>query len=357
MSDNSAPLFKISPGTRTALIIGGLFSAWLILTLVWVLKDARRIHREKQQTRAVNRLGGGGEMTLIPAGRMTMGAIDGAPDEQPMHDVKMRGFWMDRTEVTNEQYSRFVSDSGYRTTAELPSPNPDSSGTLERRAPGAFVFTPPAPASSADGEIAGSFWRYIPGANWRHPEGPESNIQGRGQFPVTLVSWTDAEAFARWAGKRLPTEAEWEYAARGGAIHSPYVWGRELTPGGRWMANVWQGHFPVENTAADGFAGLAPVGQFPANDYGLSDMAGNVWEWCADWYRADYYVKSPHFDPPGPSSSLDPDEPSVPKRVARGGSFLSSVTNGAGFRPSARMKQPPGFASSEIGFRCARSVP
>jgi formylglycine-generating enzyme required for sulfatase activity len=211
--------------------------------------------------------------------------------------------------------------------------------------------------SAAPGQAVGAYWRYVPGANWRHPEGPNSDIQDKMQYPVTQVSWDDANAFASWAGKRLPTEAEWEYAARGGAIHSPFVWGRELKPDGRWMANVWQGRFPVENTAEDGHAGLAPVAQYPVNDYGLSDMAGNVWEWCADWYRADYYIKSPHADPPGPTVSLDPDEPAVPKRVIRGGSYLSSETNGAGYRPSARMKQPAAFTSCEIGFRCARSAP
>jgi formylglycine-generating enzyme required for sulfatase activity len=286
-------------------------------------------------------------MVWIPAGKMTMGAIDGAPDEQPLHDVKVRGFWMDKTEVTNGQFARFVKETGYVTVAERKAEG--------RETPtGALVFTPPAAGALADG--AGAFWRQVPDANWQHPEGAGSDLTGREKFPVVQVCWEDAAAFARWAGKRLPTEAEWEYAARAGAVHLPYVWGRELTPGGHWFANVWQGRFPIENRAEDGFAGLAPVGSFRMNDFGLADMAGNVWEWTADWYRADYYVKSPHADPPGPDASLDPDEPSVPKRVARGGSFLSAESNGAGYRPSARMKAAPAFASSEIGFRCARSL-
>jgi formylglycine-generating enzyme required for sulfatase activity len=180
-------------------------------------------------------------------------------------------------------------------------------------------------------------------------------MEGREKFPVVQVAWEDAVAFAQWAGKRLPTEAEWEYAARGGAMHQAFVWGSELTPGGHWFANVWQGPIGGPQPPADGFEGRAPVGSFRPNDYGLADMAGNVWEWTADWYRPDYYAKSVRKDPPGPADSLDPEEPAVPKRVARGGSFLSSETNGAGYRPSVRRKVAPAFASSELGFRCARS--
>jgi len=356
VSVNTASLSKVSPATRSALIIGGLFLFWFGFAFVWVFKDAQRIHREKMETRALNLLSGAGEMVLIPGGKMTMGATDGASDEQPLHDVKVRGFWIDKTAVTNEQFARFVAATGYITFAERQPENVEAAAPPERRQPGAFVFTPPDPASVPPG-IQPAYWRYVPGASWRHPGGPDSNITGKEKFPVTQVCWDDAVAFARWAGKRLPSEAEREYAARAGAMHLPFVWGRELTPGGRWKANVWQGHFPFENKAEDGFAGLAPVGSFPPNDYGLLDMAGNVWEWCADWYRADYYVKSPHADPPGPESSMDPGEASVPKRVLRGGSFLSSETNGAGYRPGARWKKAPRFASSEIGFRCARSVP
>jgi formylglycine-generating enzyme required for sulfatase activity len=347
VSDPSAPRIRLSPGARSALIVGGLFSAFLLFALFGVLREAQRIRRERDQTKALNSQTAGGEMVWIPAGKMTMGAVDGAPDEQPLHDVKVRGFWMDKTEVTNEQFARFVKETGFVTLAERKAEGSETPF-------GALVFTPPPGTGATDGVRA--FWKQVPRANWRHPEGPDSDLAGREKFPVVHVCWEDAAAFASWAGKRLPSEAEWEYAARGGAVHLPYVWGRELTPGGHWFGNVWQGRFPVENKAEDGFAGLAPVGSFRTNDYGLADMAGNVWEWTADWYRADYYVKSPHADPPGPESSLDPDEPSVPKRVARGGSFLSAESNGAGYRPSARMKAAPTFASSELGFRCARSA-
>ena len=216
-----------------------------------------------------------------------MGAIDGASDEQPMHDVRISAFWVDRTEVTNEQFTRFVKETGYITTTERPG------------AAAGWVFVM---------ESTGAKWQQVPGADWRHPSRPSSDIRGREKFPVVQVGWEDAAAFARWAGKRLPTEAEWEYAARGGAMHLPFVWGRELTPGGHWFANIWQGPLLAGAPAADGFAGLAPVGSFRTNDFDLADMAGNVWEWTADWYRADYYAKSPHKDPPGPDAGLDPDE-------------------------------------------------
>ncbi len=302
------------------------------------MKEAQRIGRQREQTRALNSQSGGGEMVFIPGGKMTMGAVDGALHETPMRDVKISGLWMDRTEVTNGQFARFTAETGYITVAERPSANGEAAG-------GWVLVVEP----------AGARWTQMPGANWRHPDGPASEIQGQEKFPVTQVCWEDAAAFARWAGKRLPTEAEWEYAARGGAMHRRYPWGGELTPGGHWFANVWQGPLGSTEPPADGFAGRAPVSSFRTNEYGLADLGGNVWEWTADWYRADYYTHGPRTDPPGPAEGLDPDEPAVPKRVARGGSFLSSETNGAGYRTSARRKVAPAFASSELGFRCARS--
>ncbi len=315
------------------------------------MHEAQRIKHERELTKALNSRSSSGEMVWIPTGKMTMGSNDGAPDEQPLHDVKIQGFWMDKTLVTNEQFQRFVKETGYITFAER-QPEVSNPGKLppEPREPGAWVFVP-----SKSLEESGQIWRYVLGTNWRHPLGPDSNIDGREKYPVVQVCWDDAVAFARWAGKRLPTEAEWEYAARGGEVHFPYIWGRELKPGGRWLANVWQGQFPIEDTGEDGFKGLAPVGQFRLNEFGLFDMAGNAWEWCADWYRADYYVKSPHANPPGPTAGYDPNEPSVAKRVARGGSYLSSETNGAGYRPSARRKEAPHYAACDLGFRCARS--
>jgi formylglycine-generating enzyme required for sulfatase activity len=196
-----------------------------------------------------------------------------------------------------------------------------------------------------------SWWTRTPGANWRHPNGPDSTIVNRDNYPVVQISWEDGAAFAHWAGKRLPTEAEWEYAARGGMEHEPFMWGREKVPGGRWMANLWQGEFPIEDVGEDGFKGLAPVGSFPANVYGLSDMAGNVSEWCADWYRADYYAHSPRGNPTGPAAN-----PGASMRVSRGGSFLCSDLHCNSYRPSARAKNYPADAFTDLGFRCARDA-
>jgi sulfatase modifying factor 1 len=295
-------------------------------------------------------------MIWIPGGEFLMGDTDPIfPDAKPVHRVYVDGFWMDRTEVTNAQFARFVQATGYVTVAERP-PNPKEFPTVpqEKLVPGSIVFSPPDKEVSLDQPL--SWWRYVPGANWRHPEGPGSNLRGRENHPVVHICWYDARAYAKWAGKRLPTEAEWEYAARGGLEQKRYCWGDELLPGGKWQANIWQGDFPRRNTKEDGFERTAPVGSFPANGYGLFDMSGNVWEWCADWYRPDYYAKSPGRNPQGPDSSFDPSEPNLPKRVQRGGSFLCSDVYCARYRPGARGKGEPGSAASHIGFRCVRSA-
>jgi formylglycine-generating enzyme required for sulfatase activity len=273
-------------------------------------------------------------------------------DAVPVHEVEVDEFWMDRNAVTNGQFARFVKDTGYRTYAER---------ILDNIPAGSFVFDPP--PSVTDLTNHGQWWDYKHGASWRHPEGPDSDLRDRKRHPVVQICWYDAVAYCKWLSQksgqphRLPTEAEWEYAARGGLDRRTYVWGDEQTPGGKWMANIWQGKFPNENTLADGHRNTAPVGSFLPNGYGLCDMSGNVWEWCADWYRPDYYEKSPRKNPTGPDDSFDPAQPGVPKRIQRGGSFLCSDLYCQGYQPGSRGKGQPNSAANHIGFRCVRNEP
>lgn len=288
-------------------------------------------------------------MALIPGGAFRMGADDALPDERPAHQATVRPFLMDRHEVTNRRFLAFVSATGYRTLAER-LPGPDGG------APGSLVFTRlPARQGDAEGR---SFWRFVPGASWRHPQGPGSDLARREDHPVVHVAWEDAAAFCAWAGGRLPSEAEWERAARGGLDGKRYVWGDEPRPKGRFLANTWQGPFPRQDLGADGWAGTARVGSYAPNGYGLYDMAGNVWEWTQDWYRHDYYAHSPREDPRGPPAerSFDPREPGVRKRSTRGGSFLCADSYCLRYRPSARSPLEPGTSLSHTGFRCAREI-
>jgi formylglycine-generating enzyme len=305
-------------------------------------------------------------MVWIPGGEFTMGTDSdlGWADEKPAHRVRVDGFWMDQTDVTNAQFRAFVEATGYVTTAEKPvdvaemmkqSPPGAPTPPPEKLVPGSLVFTPtkgPVPLRAFS-----RWWKWTPGANWRHPEGPGSTIDGKDDHPVVHVSWYDAGAYAKWAGKRLPTEAEWEFAARGGLDDKPYAWGDERPGAGeKWQCNIWQGEFPYKNTAADGYERTSPVKAFPPNGYGLYDMGGNVWQWCGDWYQVDLHRrragKGVIVNPKGPEKSFDPRQPYSPLRVQKGGSFLCNDAYCTRYRPSARHGCTPDTGMSHIGFRC-----
>jgi formylglycine-generating enzyme required for sulfatase activity len=248
-------------------------------------------------------------MVWIPGGWFWMGGKD-IPDAEPVHQVYVDGFWMDKTEVTNEEFARFVKATSYVTVAEKkPDAKEFPNVPKEDQKPFSIIFKKPGPKDHYDLIKHEGWWHIGYGASWKHPEGPGSTIKGREKHPVVHVSWHDAVAYCKWANKRLPTEAEWEFAARGGLDRKKYPWGDELKPKGKWMANIWQGKFPLENTREDGFEGTAPVGSFPPNGYGLHDMAGNAWEWCSDFYRDDAYTKEPCRNPKGPANSHAPLNP------------------------------------------------
>jgi formylglycine-generating enzyme required for sulfatase activity len=307
-------------------------------------------------------------MSWIPGGEFSMGSEDprampeggheAMNDARPIHRVYVDGFWMDKTDVTNDEFSRFVAATRYVTVAERkPSAADFPAANPKDLVPGSIVFQPP--KHSVDLNDPYQWWMYVPGANWQHPTGPHSSIAGHGRDPVVQVAYEDAVAYAKWAGKRLPTEAEWEFAARGGKAGKRYAWGDDFRPGGRWMTNTYQGNFPMHNTAADGHIGLAPVASYPPNGYGLYDMAGNVWQWIADWYRPDYYATlAPGVarNPQGPSSSFDPQEPGAKKRVQRGGSFLCTAQYCSRYLVGTRGKGEISSASNHIGFRCVRDA-
>lgn len=311
-------------------------------------------------------------MVWIPGGEFSMGAAEptgmdhnhvgmqATHDSRPVHRVYVDGFWMDRTEVTNAEFTRFVVATRYVTTAE----HPPSATELpdvppDMLVPGSIIFVAPDKPVRLDEPLR--WWAWVKGANWRHPEGPNSAITGRENHPVVHVVYADAETYCRWAEKRLPTEAEWEFAARGGLSGKVYPWGDEFRLQERWMTNAFQGSFPDRDSSADGYIATAPVAQFPANGYGLHDVAGNVWEWVSDWYRPDYYAQlaragSVARNPPGPDSSWDPDEPGQVKRVHRGGSFLCTDQYCSRYMVGTRGKGEINSSTNHLGFRCVKDA-
>ncbi|HTO64738.1 MAG TPA: formylglycine-generating enzyme family protein [Bradyrhizobium sp.] len=302
----------------------------------------------------------GADEVWIPGGTFVMGSDRHYPEEAPTHRVTVDGFWMDAHTVTNADYAAFVAATGYVTVAERPlDPRDYPDAVPELLKPGALVFRKA--SGPVDKRDLKNWWRYVPGADWRHPLGPGSGIENLENHPVVHVAYEDAEAYAAWAGKALPTEAEWEFAARGGLEGATYCWGEEFEPGGKPMANTWQGEFPWQNLLKDGFERTAPVGSFPPNGYGLFDMAGNVWEWTSDWFAARHSADAakaccvPKNPRGGPiEGSYEPRQPNVriPRKVVKGGSFLCSPSYCMRYRPAARQPQMIDSAMSHIGFRC-----
>jgi formylglycine-generating enzyme required for sulfatase activity len=305
-------------------------------------------------------------MVWIPGGEFSMGAqnppahdevgMKGTLDSRPVHRVYVDGFYMDTTDVTNAQFAEFVKTTGYVTVAEKKPRAEDFPGApKENLVPGSVVFSAPDYPVPLNDHF--QWWNYVRSANWRHPLGPRSDLTGKEKYPVVHVAYTDAAAYAAWAGKRLPTEAEWEFAARGGLAGKPFTWGDDFRPQGKWMANTHQGRFPVNDTGEDGHTGIAEVAQYPPNGYGLYDMAGNVWQWTADWYRPDYYARLAASrevarNPKGPESSLDPAEPDQPKKVQRGGSFLCTDQYCSRYIVGTRGKGEVSTGTNHLGFRC-----
>ena len=298
-------------------------------------------------------------MVWIAGGSFVMGCNKAYPEEAPAHRRAVDGFWIDKYTVTNEEFAKFVDATGYVTTAQRIPKAEDYPGALPEMLVAASVVFQKS-NQPVDLRNHYNWWTYVPGADWRHPEGPESSIEDRARHPVVHVSYEDAEAYAKWVGKNLPTEAEWEFAARGGLDGAMYAWGEEMNPGGKQMANTWQGEFPWRNLREDGYEGVAPVGQFPPNGYGIYDMIGNVWEWTTDWYAARHPATKGCCSGDVPKgnreASYDPAQPEIKirRKVMKGGSYLCAPNYCRRYRPAARMAQPIDTSTCHLGIRLIR---
>ena len=337
---------------------------FLFLLSGYLLSSCTSSKKETPSDNATRKIQAPEGMVWIPGGDFTMGSTEENPATSalPIRNVKVDGFWMDETEVTNAQFKTFVDVTGYKTVAERPldweelkkqvppgTPKP-SDDVLQ---PGSMVFTPPdEPVTLND---YSQWWRWVVGADWQHPEGPQSSIQGKDKYPVVQIAYEDAEAYAKWANKRLPTEAEFEFAARGGKDGECYAWGDQLNPQGKYLANYFQGAFPTNDTAEDGFKGASPVKSFQPNGYGLYDIIGNVWELCSDWYSVEVSMNSALLNnPKGPATTKDPDDPYAVKHVSKGGSFICSVQYCSNYKPSGRQGSAFDSGMNHTGFRCAK---